>query len=367
MYSSDIYKIYYQKAPATFSGSGNPFSFVLPFLNDDGTEAWTRSPRFHPNDKDRTDEVASSIWKKEFLSTADTWNIWRWEGSAFPPKSIEDSRVFREGGIWAGTVRAPRLVNQEKSLQGMAAAAEGKKKGRPIMNTVKNEQWPEKLNTGRKYRPACQTTRASLSSYLEDVRQNPSMLEGPSDWEEDKKFRKATQQLPEAAMLRERSRIFGPSLDPDRSGQRSRSPCAVGPAAARLSPQALPTTDPVTGALCYKLSDTISKSSASSDRWADSASSLGGHEGLEQTVAALSASPHPATAALPAALPAEAPLSRGPSSVASAEPGWEVVRGEKPKKRKGQTPSAVSSSKASRVSEVFEHAKGFMKKSPLSS
>ena len=367
MYSSDIYKIYHQKAPATFSGSGKPFSFVLPFLNDVGTEAWTRSPRFHPNDKDSTDEVALSIWKKEFLSTAETWNIGRFEGSDIQPKNIQDSRVFREGGIWSGTVRSPRVVNQEKSLQGMTAAAEGKKKGRPIMNTVKNEQWPEKLNTGRKYRPACQTTRASLSSYLEDVRQNPSMLEGPSDWEEDKTFRKATQQLPEAAMLREKSRIFGPSPDPDRGGQRSRSPCAVGPAAARLSPRVRPSTDPATGALCYKLSDASSKSSASSDKWADSASSSGGLEGLAPMTAALSASPHPLTAALPSAQPAEAPLSRGPSSVASAEPGCEVLRGEKAKKRKGQTPSAISSSKASRVSEAFSNAKGFMKKSPPSS
>ena len=232
------------------------------------------------------------------------------------------------------------------------------------MNTAKNEQWPEKLNTGHKYRPACQTTRASLSSYLEDVRRNPSMLEGPSDWEEDKKSRKQTQQLPEAAMVRERSRIFGPSPDPDRGGQRSRSPSAVGPAAARLSSRARPITDPATGALCYKLPDASSKSSASSERWADSASSSGGLEGLAPTLAVLSANPHPPMAALPSAQPAEAPISRGPSSVASAEPAWEVVRGEKAKKRKGQTPSAISSSKASRVSDAFSNAKGFMKKSP---
>ena len=160
----------------------------------------------------------------------------------------------------------------------------------------------------------------SLPTSMKSAR-TPSMLEGPSEWEDDKEFRKATQQLPEAAMLRERSRIFGPSPDPERGGQRSRSPCAVGPAAARLSPQAFPTTDPATGALCYKLSDTSSKSSASSDRWADSASSSGGLEGLAPMTAALSASPHPPTAALPSAQPAEAPISRGPSSVASAEPG----------------------------------------------
>ena len=188
------------------------------------------------------------------------------------------------------------------------------------------------------------------------------MLEGPSEWEEDKKFSKATQQLPEAAMLRERSRIFGPSPDPGRGGQRSRSPCAVGPAAARLSPRARPITDPATGALCYKLSDASSKNSASSEKWADSASSSGGFEGLAPTLAVLSANPHPPMAALPSAQPAEAPISRGPSSVASAEPGWEVVRGEKAKKRKGQTPSAISSSKASRVSSVLDNISGCRKK-----
>ena len=127
--------------------------------------------------------------------------------------------------------------------------------------------------------------------------------------------------------------------------------------------------DSSTGAQHYKLSESSSKGSASSDKWADSASSTGGGlDGLDPTLAALWGIPHPATAALPSAQSAGAPRSRGPSSVASAEPGWEVLIGDKAKKRKGQAPSVAASSKASRVSDAaFSNAQGFFKKPPASS
>ena len=132
--------------------------------------------------------------------------------------------------------------------------------------------------------------------------------------------------------------------------------------------QDLSAADSATGAQYYKLSESSSKGSASSDKWADSASSTGGLEGLVPTLAALSANPHPPTAALPSAQLAGAPRSRGPSSVASAEPGWEVLIGDMAKKRKGRAHSVAASSKASRVSDAaFSNASGFFKKPPASS
>ena len=125
--------------------------------------------------------------------------------------------------------------------------------------------------------------------------------------------------------------------------QWSRSPCAVGPAVARAAVQDLSAADSSTGAQHYKLSESSSKGSASSDKWADSASSTGGGlDGLDPTSSALWGIPHPATAALPSAQSEGAPRSRGPSSVASAEPGWEVLIGDKAKKRKGQAHSVAA-------------------------
>ena len=96
-------------------------------------------------------------------------------------------------------------------------------------------------------------TRANLQAYLEEIRLNP--LEGPSEWEEDKDFRRSHQNMPNEEVQRERSRIYKASPDPGRGSQRSRSPSAAGPAAARPTPEAKPTKDPDTGALCYKMSD----------------------------------------------------------------------------------------------------------------
>ena len=117
-------------------------TFVLPHLSDDGTSAWTRSARFHPNDKDTTNELAVSLFKREFFSTPAAWNIGRLEGTRFPPKPVEDSSAFRDGGIWSGTIIAPRLANQEKSAQGQKDRAEGKLNNRPLLNTPKKELWP---------------------------------------------------------------------------------------------------------------------------------------------------------------------------------------------------------------------------------
>ena len=157
---------------------------------------------------------------------------------------------------------------------------------------------------------------------------------------------------------------LGPSPDPGRGSQRSRSPSAAGPEAARPPPEAKPTKDPDTGALCYKLSDTSSKSSASSEKWGDFASSVGGAddrlEALEVLKKNLDAKP------LPDPQPAPAPPSRGPSSVASAESGWEIVQDGKDKKRKGPASSVLSSSKSSRMSEALSRASGFLKKPPPS-
>ena len=63
-YSSDVFKIWSQKAPLLFPGSGATLTFVLPHLNAAGTKAWTQTPRFHPHDLDKSDWVATSIWRR---------------------------------------------------------------------------------------------------------------------------------------------------------------------------------------------------------------------------------------------------------------------------------------------------------------
>ena len=226
------------------------------------------------------------------------------------------------------------------------------KKTKPVLVPVKREQWPVKLDTGRKYKRACLVTRANLQAYIEEIRLNP--LEGPSEWEDDREFLRAHQSMPDVVVQRERSRIYGASPDPGRGSQRSRSPSAAGPAAARPTPEAKPTKDPHTGALCYKMSDKSSKSSASSEKWGDLASSVGDFASAGATL----------LRPLPAPKPAPALPSRGPSSVASAESGWEVVQEGKGKKRKGPASSVLSSSKSSRMSEALSQASGFLKKQP---
>ena len=335
-WSGDSYKIFAEKVPTVSSGSSPLFTFPLPCVNSTGTEAWTKTPVFHPNHKDDADETSGTVCKTEFLSVEDTWNIGRFQGSMKPLKSTSETRVFRDGGRWAGKIRSPKEVNKEKSLHGMKA---GGKKTKPVLVPVKREEWPIKLNTGRKYQRACLVTRANLQAYLEEIRLDP--LEGPSEWEEDKDFRRTHKNIPNEEVQRERSRIYGAFPDPGRGSQRSRSASAAGPAAARPIPEAKPTKDPHTGALCYKMSDTSSKSSASSEKWGDLTSSVGDFASAGSSL----------LRPLPAPTPAPAPPSRGPA--ASAESGWEVVQEGKDKKRKGPASSVLSSSKSSRMSDAL--------------
>ena len=260
-YSGDLFKIYNEKIPVPFLGGGRAFSFVLPFLSHDGTEAWTTGPRFHPNDKDRSNWAAFCIWNKDFFTAEEAWNIGRWPDSKFPPKAIEGSNVFRDGGRRAGVIRDPRVINSEKSRQDTNPDPAAKAK-EPVLKPMVKEFWPEKLNTGRKYRIACQATRSSLPAWVQMIKDDPSLLDGPSDWEEDKTVRRTTQNLAEA-VVKEKARLFGSSSpDPERSDQRSRSPCAVGPAVARAAVQDLSAADSSTRAQHYKLSESSSKGSA---------------------------------------------------------------------------------------------------------
>ena len=114
-YSSDVFKIWSQKAPLPFPGSGATFTFVLPHLNSTGTEAWTQTPRFHPHDLDKSDWVAASIWKREFFQVVDSWNIARVVDFPFPPKDPSASLAFRDDGAWAGKVQSPKLLAIAKS------------------------------------------------------------------------------------------------------------------------------------------------------------------------------------------------------------------------------------------------------------
>ena len=57
----------------------------------------------------------------------------------------------------------------------MAASKEGKKKKKkkPVLIPVKKEEWPKKLNTGRKYKGASLVTRAFLPAYFQAILENP--------------------------------------------------------------------------------------------------------------------------------------------------------------------------------------------------
>jgi hypothetical protein len=158
-YSSDVFKIFNLKAPIPIPGSGTTFTFVLPHLNATGTEAWTQTPRFHLHDIDKSDQVAASIWKREFFQVVDSWNIARVVDSPFPPKDPSASLAFRDDGAWAGKVQSPKLLAIAKSQQTRESS---KKEDRLVLRSDKKEHWPDILDTGRKYQVPCQATRATL-------------------------------------------------------------------------------------------------------------------------------------------------------------------------------------------------------------
>ena len=353
------------KVPQPFAGEGSTITFVLPFINRDATESWTKSPVLHPNHKEPAQNVTESFCRRENLIVVEAWNIARFPDSDFPPKNFAQSRVSRDSGSWLGKVRPPREVNKENSRK----CEDMKGQDRPPLQLVKalanvqKEQWPQVLKTGRKYQRACVVTRASLEPYLEVIRKEP--LEGYSDYDDDRAFLNSQQNVPKEKMLEAKSQIFGSSPERDRSSQRSRSPSAAGPASAPPQPKAMPSVDPSSGVQYYKLSDTTSsKSSTGSSReattkWADMAPSLvGGADDRLEDLADLTAKIEAST--LSDAPPPIPPPARPPSSVASAESEWELM----PKERKRKGAMSEANSKASRVSSNVNRAAAFLKQPP---
>ena len=246
-YSQDIFKIISGKVPEPFPGSGNTYTFVLPYLSADGTKAFTRTPEFHPHGILDKNLVISeiTIWKREIITVRDQWNIARVERSSFPPKSVSESIAFRENGIWAGIAIAQRLLCRSAEHRSSFTPPLRQK---VLLKHMAKVQWPDIFATGKKYREACTATRATLPSWRLKIQADPSLLEGPETFEGDcvlnrerqaaavNKKKRGSSSEPESAPSG-KAKGKGPAdSEPLRGDLRSQSPCASGPLERTPSP-----------------------------------------------------------------------------------------------------------------------------------
>ena len=121
-WSKDCFKIMAEKVSPRFPGEGAIISFVLPTLSRDCTKAWTKSTLLHPYHLDKAGGgVAGTFYGTVELTTVEIWNIARIDGSAYPPKNFEQSRLVRAGREeWMGIVRPQKELDQETTLKNVA-------------------------------------------------------------------------------------------------------------------------------------------------------------------------------------------------------------------------------------------------------
>ena len=367
-------------------------------LSADGTKAFTRTPEFHPHgivDKSLVIEEIT-IWKREIFTVLDQWNIGRVEASPFPPKNVSESIAFRENGIWAGTALSLRFVCRSADLRASYTPPLRQKVQLKHMAKV---EWPDIFLTGKKYREACTATRSTLPLWRRKLLANPSLMDGPDTYEGDCVLNREKQ----AAAMNKKKR--GSSSEPDSapSGKakgkgpadpepslgdlRSQSPGASGPLDPNLSPTQA-------GDTSYRSASPKSPRSQSSRRPIVLSLTVG--PAVPPSAAELWADSDVAVAEfsidedLPAQwnmTPSQPQAESFPASRASSESGWEIPLAStetsaptlpKPQtapgtssqgglagtSKRSRPPSAVESSKASRVSSMMDSISAFRKKPP---